>query len=862
MEHGQEKGRDALPEAAVEPSVRDLSYEGSAHVLMVCAQSANMAPWALDPVTRDAWWSDHFYAMLGYERDGLEASSPSLRALIHPDDLDSTVRSMTDLTEGRTEQYRATFRLRRKDGSWNWYESTARMTEGPDGKPLICGGLKDVQCLKMAEQERDESLARAEAARIASEKSAEAAEAAEASVKVRENMLRVALINGKQTAWSSCRITGQAWMMEEGYDLLGYSPDEFTPNADGWRSLTHPDDLDASVRRINEAIAGRAESFESTHRFRHKNGAYHWYRVVGRILTSEDGVPTTRLAGTIANVDEIKENEQRAAVAREQAEKARAEAIANEEMLRTSASCGGIGPWTLVPATGEAWMLDETYRLLGYEPGSFSPKASTLRALIHPDDLSEATSTIDAMLAGSLDVFDRHLRLRHGDGSYHWYKTVARRTTPATSDVATVVSGTITGIDDLKRNEAELARAVEEAEDLRRQAQQSAEILRVSSVNSGVVPWFRIPDLDELWFSENINDFLNCSGSDRVTLNKWIARIHPEDLPDVLQRIEAIENFETEVFHAEFRAQRFDGTWFWCRSVGQRIRRTAAGQPDMICGSQYSIDELKQNEIRQIQAAQELQKANARLNSVADNAPAGIYEYRRFADGSFDFPYSSARFNDLFGVTRADIEENPDSVFERIHPEDFQGLIDSIATSQETLSNWRHRFRALHPDRGQRWLFGSSSPIVLADGSISWTGVISDVTEDVEPETALREAHETAEAMRIENERLAMHDALTGHPNRHFFDRVFEERLKRARSDQHNDFCLLRVDLDRFKYINDTLGHASGDAALRHVAEILQSTIAPQDFAARIGGTNFRSSWPIQRPRTTPARSRPPSARN
>ncbi|MXQ07456.1 PAS domain-containing protein [Alphaproteobacteria bacterium GH1-50] len=820
-------------------SSQPLSFQDSADVLMVCAQSANVAPWAVDPVTRDAWWSDHFYAMLGYERDGFAAHSLGFRALIHPDDLETAVRSMLELSEGRIEHYRTTFRLRRKDGNWNWYESTARMTEGPDGKPLICGGLKDVQCLKVAELERDESLARAEAARIASEASAEAAVAAKASVKVRENMLRLALTNGKQTAWSSCRETGQAWMMDEGYDLLGYSPDEFTPNADGWRSITHPDDLDASVGRINEAIAGRADSFESTHRFRHKDGTYHWYRVVGRILTSQDGVPTTRLAGTIANVDELKENEQRAALAREQAENARAQAIANEEMLRTSASCGGIGPWTVVPATGEAWMLDETYRLLGYEPGSFSPKASTLRALIHPYDLNEATSTIDAMLAGSLDVFDRHLRLRHGDGSYHWYKTVARRTTPATSDTATVVSGTITGIDDLKRKETELARAVEEAEDLRRQAQQSAEILRVSSVNSGVVPWFRIPDLDEFWFSENINQLLGYTGPDRVTLEKWVARIHPEDLPDVMKRIEAVENFETEVFHAEFRTQRFDGTWFWCRSVGQRIRRTATGQPDMICGSQYSIDELKQNEIRQMRAAEDLQKANARLRSVADNAPAGIYEYRRFADGSFQFPYSSARFNDLFGITEDQIREDPTTIFARVHPDDFGELEKSIIESQEKLMNWTHRFRAIHPERGLRWLSGSSSPMVMADGSIGWTGVLSDVTEDVERESALREAHETAEKMRIENERLALHDPLTNLPNRRYFDKTFEDRQLRAEESSDGDFCLLRIDLDKFKYINDTLGHDTGDAALCHVAGIIRDCIGPEDFAARIGGDEF-----------------------
>ena len=60
-----------------------------------------------------------------------------------------------------------------------------------------------------------------------------------------------------------------------------------------------------------------------------------------------------------------------------------------------------------------------------------------------------------------------------------------------------------------------------------------------------------------------------------------------------------------------------------------------------------------------------------------------------------------------------------------------------------------------------------------------------------------------------------------------------------TRTDTGSTLALLHIDLDRFKQINDTLGHAAGDAMLIHVSKLLQSTVRPSDFVARIGGDEF-----------------------
>jgi diguanylate cyclase (GGDEF)-like protein len=132
-----------------------------------------------------------------------------------------------------------------------------------------------------------------------------------------------------------------------------------------------------------------------------------------------------------------------------------------------------------------------------------------------------------------------------------------------------------------------------------------------------------------------------------------------------------------------------------------------------------------------------------------------------------------------------------------------------------------------------------------SDGRRKVTGISWDITEDVEMTAALRAAKALAEANaddlaaakdRIEHN--ALHDPLTGLGNRRMLDAVLGEVLgDEAGSGSH--IALLHLDLDRFKQINDTLGHAAGDAMLVHAAQILRDHSGPHDIVARIGGDEF-----------------------
>jgi diguanylate cyclase (GGDEF)-like protein len=235
--------------------------------------------------------------------------------------------------------------------------------------------------------------------------------------------------------------------------------------------------------------------------------------------------------------------------------------------------------------------------------------------------------------------------------------------------------------------------------------------------------------------------------------------------------------------------------------------------------------ELLEHEKKIQQArSREVQESHQLLEKLTQMAPGVLYQYKLDPDGTSSFPYSSAGIESIYEVLPEDVERDAGVVFNRLHPDDYEAVAQSIQRSAETLQLWDMEYRVNLPRQGIKWRHGAARPEKLEDGSILWHGFITDATD--------------SRLARQEIERLAFFDPLTGLPNRRLLmDRADHALSSARRRGTHG--ALFFLDLDHFKEINDARGHAQGDHLLKKVATRLNRLFRSEDTIARFGGDEF-----------------------
>ncbi|MFZ9362968.1 MAG: diguanylate cyclase [Arenimonas sp.] len=211
------------------------------------------------------------------------------------------------------------------------------------------------------------------------------------------------------------------------------------------------------------------------------------------------------------------------------------------------------------------------------------------------------------------------------------------------------------------------------------------------------------------------------------------------------------------------------------------------------------------------------------IDEIANNIPSIIFQYRLRPDGTAHFPYVNTRVRS-FGVDENELKKSAEPVFAKIHEDDYADVVKSIALSAHNLSLWNTQFR-LWSNTGQyRWHEAKSIPERHPDGSILWHGYMHDIQDLKDVEEKIRH--------------MVVHDGLTGLANRSLLESHVRAEIAHAERNQ-SSFCLMFLDLDNFKYINDRFGHGVGDHLLQEVARRLNVTLRKSDFIARVGGDEF-----------------------
>ncbi|MDD3449158.1 MAG: EAL domain-containing protein [Gammaproteobacteria bacterium] len=218
-----------------------------------------------------------------------------------------------------------------------------------------------------------------------------------------------------------------------------------------------------------------------------------------------------------------------------------------------------------------------------------------------------------------------------------------------------------------------------------------------------------------------------------------------------------------------------------------------------------------------------LRQSEERYALAVRGANDGVWDWNMITDEV----YYSPRWKAILGHAETEIGSHPDEWLTRIHLDDFQNFNHALQAhlTGET-EQFTHEYRLRHQAGHFIWVLSRGLGVRNIHGDLQrMAGSLTDIT-----------ARKNAEEQLIHD---ALHDALTGLPNRTLLLDRLDQALKQLRSRGSSGFAVLFLDLDRFKNVNDSLGHNVGDQLLVEFAQRLSALLRPGDTVARLGGDEF-----------------------
>ncbi|HEY4531465.1 MAG TPA: EAL domain-containing protein [Luteimonas sp.] len=297
--------------------------------------------------------------------------------------------------------------------------------------------------------------------------------------------------------------------------------------------------------------------------------------------------------------------------------------------------------------------------------------------------------------------------------------------------------------------------------------------------------------------------------------------IHPDDLPAVVERMRRYVAGEAAGFLSEHRvrANRPAGTrgdWVWIRACGRAVEFAADGSVSRLAGTSLDIDRNREVE---------------RENRIASEVLRSMSEAVAVLDRHFRFLSVNPAFTRITGYSEAEVAGRGAEILDSVQHEQSHGRGMRAALERE--GRWSGELWQRHGN-GEEFLCAIEAATVrgaaadaaaaAGDGERMYVVMLSDITLQKRAEEELRY--------------LANFDSLTNLPNRSLLAERLSRAIVRARR-EGSRVAVLFLDLDRFKDINDSLGHATGDRILRAVATRLQQAVGQGQTVARLAGDEF-----------------------
>ncbi len=246
--------------------------------------------------------------------------------------------------------------------------------------------------------------------------------------------------------------------------------------------------------------------------------------------------------------------------------------------------------------------------------------------------------------------------------------------------------------------------------------------------------------------------------------------------------------------------------------------------------------QLKRSSQENEESKKTIKEREERFRSLVSNIPGAVYRYVKNENGSWEIEFISSMIKDISGWTAADlIGKGVSAFFEKVLPQDLDVVQKAFSQAAAEGGSFSVDYRIRHADGDFRWAHEQGRGIKDSAGRVCYVdGVIFDVTERTREKEKLN--------------RLVYYDSLTNLPNKELFIDRLDQVVAHAR--RKNEIgAVLFLDLDHFKRINDTLGHAVGDQLIKAVSIRLAKTVYESDTVTRIGGASFMVLLPrIEKP--------------
>ncbi len=446
-------------------------------------------------------------------------------------------------------------------------------------------------------------------------------------------------------------------------------------------------------------------------------------------------------------------------------------------------------------------------------------------SLVHREDVERVQNVLQEYLQRQSAYFAVEYRLRaSAEKRESWVLT---RGTVAEHDAEgrpTCLIGIQLNID--QRKETEIA------------LQESEQRFRMMADTAPVLVWMSDHAHNSAYFNRGWLEFTGRSLRDEID-HGWCRNIHPDDR-DYCEETSQAAMSHLDSFELEYRFLRADGEYRWlldrgvprfdadgnflgyigtCVDITERVNAHDALRElsaDLECRVEERTAELEATNTA-------LRESEERYALVAQATEEGLWDW----DLNRNEIYYSPRWKAIMGL-RSDDECNAPSLWEdRIHQDDLSMVIAERDKHLAGLDNvYACEYRMLHADGTYHWFHQRALAVRDASGR---------------PYRIAGSHRDVSHRKAIEEQLLfdAIHDGLTGLANRTLLMDRLCRCIERRRRDEESTFALLFMDLDRFKIVNDSLGHVIGDRLLVSVAQRLRRLLRAQDTLARLGGDEF-----------------------